>query len=71
MKLCYYPETDSLYVELAGGRSARTLEIADGVVVDLDTGGNLVGIDIDQATQRVELAEVEISGLATALVRQT
>ena len=39
MKLHYYPETDSLYVELKAGPGAETREVADGLNVDLDDGG--------------------------------
>ena len=43
MKVHYYPETDSLYIELKGTASARSYEVCDGLVVDLDNGGAAVG----------------------------
>ena len=49
MKLHYYPETDSLYVELKREPSVETREIADGLNVDLDSRGKVVGFDIDHA----------------------
>ena len=45
MKLQYYPETDSLYIELNPRPSSDSLEIVDGLVVDVDDAGNPVGID--------------------------
>ena len=36
MKLHYYPETDSLYIELQGRPGAETREIAPGLVADID-----------------------------------
>ena len=49
MKLHYYPETDSLYIELSSAPGAEIREIVDGLVVDLDADGN-VGFDIDNAS---------------------
>ncbi len=58
MKLHYYPETDSLYIELAAKASTDSREVADGVVVDLDAGGSVVGIDIDHASKKLDLETV-------------
>jgi uncharacterized protein YuzE len=51
VKLHYYPETDSLYIVLNSGSSADSREITDGLVIDFDAQGNIVGIDIDHASQ--------------------
>ena len=48
MKLNYHPETDSLYIDLSEKPSAESHEISEGVVLDYDANGNLVGIDIDK-----------------------
>jgi len=50
VKLHYYPETDSLYVDLNSRPSADSREIAEGLVIDFGTEGNIVGIDIDHAS---------------------
>ena len=47
LKLHYYPETDSLYIELKDGPGAETREIAEGLNVDLNARGEVVGLDID------------------------
>src|SRR5947209_5023444 len=47
MKLHYYPETDSLYIELKSAPGAETREISEGLVVDFDSNGDVVGLDID------------------------
>jgi uncharacterized protein YuzE len=49
MKLSYYPETDSLYIDLIGRTSAESRKVSEGVVLDYDRERNLVGIDIDNA----------------------
>ncbi len=63
MKLHYYPETDSLYVELKAGPGVETREVSTGINVDLDAGGNVVGLDIDRASARLDLATLETEAL--------
>ena len=63
MKLNYYPETDSLYIDLSKESSVETREISEGVQLDYDANGNLVGIDIDNASSKVQLKELILSEL--------
>lgn len=55
MTLHYYPETDSLYIELRNAPSSETREIADGVNADFDDSGTIVGLDIDAASKKLDL----------------
>jgi uncharacterized protein YuzE len=63
MKLAYYPETDSLHIDLSEKPSAKSREVSDGVVLDYDEAGDLVGIDIDNAGTKVALKELTLSKL--------
>ncbi len=63
MRLHYYPETDSLYIDLNGRPGADAREIADGLVLDFDAEGNVVGIDIDHASQKLDLKTLETVAL--------
>ena len=54
MKLNYYSDTDSLYIDLSEQPSVESREISEGIVLDYDAAGNLVGIDIDNASQRFD-----------------
>jgi uncharacterized protein YuzE len=63
MKLNYFPETDSLYIDLAEKPSAESREISEGVVLDYDSLVNLVGIDIDNASSKVDLRRLALSKL--------
>ncbi len=63
MKFAYYPETDSLYIEFSPNVSFRTEEISEGMVLDLDDEGNVVGLDIDNASKKVDLDDLSFSGL--------
>jgi len=63
MRFHYYPETDSLYIDLSEKTSADSREVAQGVVLDFDGEGHLVGIDIDRASQIVNLSRLEAEAL--------
>ena len=69
MKLHYYPETDSLYIDLNARPSVDSREVADGFVIDLDEDGNIVGIDIERASQKLDLKTIETEALPTGSVR--
>jgi uncharacterized protein YuzE len=63
MKVNYYPETDSLYIDLSEKTSVESKEISEGVVLDYDAEGKLVGIDIDNASKKVQLNELTLTRL--------
>ncbi|WAR46929.1 DUF2283 domain-containing protein [Methylomonas rapida] len=63
MKLSYDPETDSLYIHLSDKASVDSDEVADGVVLDFDENGHLVGIDVQHASQHADIQSLAISHL--------
>jgi uncharacterized protein YuzE len=65
MKLDYYPETDSLYIDFAERPSTESKEVSEGVVLDYDADGNLVGIDIDNASKKLELKTLVLNKMPT------
>ena len=67
MKLNYYPETDSLYIDLSEQSSAESREISEGIVLDYDADGRLVGIDIDNASNKVEMKKLILSRLPSEI----
>lgn len=56
MKFRYFPDTDSLYIDLAERPGADSREVTPGVVLDFDAAGALVGIDIDRASRHRDLS---------------
>jgi uncharacterized protein YuzE len=63
MKMKYYKDTDSLYIDLSEKASVESLEVTPGIVIDFDKDDNIVGIDIDHASQILNLSELEISNI--------
>ena len=66
MKLNYYKETDSLYIDLSHRTSVDSREVAPGVVLDFDEEGHLVGIDIDHASKILDLSKLEAESIPIA-----
>jgi uncharacterized protein YuzE len=69
MKLHYYAETDSLYIELREGTGVEVREIVDGLNADLDASGRVVGLDIDQASKKLDLSTLETFALPLKTVK--
>ena len=63
MKFNYHPESDSLYIDLSEQPSVDSREISKGVVLEYDARGKLVGIDIDNASLKVDLKRFVLSNL--------
>jgi uncharacterized protein YuzE len=61
MKLNYYPDTDSLYIDLSSKSSVESREVTPGIILDYDKDGNLVGIDIDNASKKLDLKDLTLN----------
>lgn len=70
MKLAYHAETDSLYIDLLEHPSAESREVSEGIVLDYDAAGQLVGIDIDNASRKVQLHRLILTGLDGEIERR-
>jgi uncharacterized protein YuzE len=67
MKLNYYPETDSLYIDLSSKPSKESVEISEGIVLDYDSDGHVAGIDIDNASHKIDLSEIILNKVPSQL----
>lgn len=67
MKLHFYPDTDSLYIDLSSKTSVTSEEVSEGVVLDYEKDGNLVGFDIDHASLKLDLNELVLSKLPVSM----
>jgi uncharacterized protein YuzE len=63
MKLSYYAETDSLYIELLPSSSTDVIVINDDVRIDVNEMGRAIGIDIDNANKYYDVMNLETSGI--------
>lgn len=58
MKIEYSKDIDALYIKLREANVADSKDIEEGVTVDLDDKGHIVGIEILDASEKLELSEL-------------
>jgi len=58
MRIEYDREVDALYVRLQEKYVDRTVEIEEGLNIDLDENGKLIGLEVLDATERYSLADI-------------
>ena len=58
-----------MYINLSSKNSVDSQEVSEGVVLDYDDEGNIVGIDIDNASRKLDLKEVNINRLPIHMQR--
>jgi len=66
MKIQYDPEVDALYIELRDVHADHNVDIEEGVSVDLDVDGHIVGLEILDASERLKesLLRLELGELS-------
>ena len=58
MKIEYSKEVDALYIRFRQAVIADCVDIEEGVTVDLDEQGHIVGIELLDASDRLSIAEL-------------
>lgn len=58
MKLRYFEDTDTLYIELRDAAVADTRDLDESTLIDVDDKGRLIAITIEHAKDRAELAHL-------------
>ena len=63
MKLSYFEETDTLYIELQGNAVAETRDLDENTLLDLDAVGNIVAITMEHVSTRTDIQNITLSGI--------
>ena len=58
MKIEYDKEVDALYIRIQEKYVARTQEVAEGVNLDFDADGRLIGLEVIDATKCYSLSDI-------------
>jgi uncharacterized protein YuzE len=58
MKIEYDNQVDAIYIRLQEKYVTRTIEIEDGLNIDLDENGKLIGLEVLDATERYALTDL-------------
>ncbi len=73
MKIEYSKGADAIYVYFTEASVTKSKEIEDGVVIDFDANGQLIGIEVLDVRQRFSLADivnVNIENLPIEAIKQ-
>jgi uncharacterized protein YuzE len=54
MKIRYFPDTDTLYIEFRSAGVAETRDLDEDTLLDLDAEGKICGITVEHANNRIE-----------------
>jgi uncharacterized protein YuzE len=60
MKVKYFSETDTAFIEFGNTAATETKAINDNIIIEMDKDGNLVGMTIEHAKKQADIAEFSI-----------
>lgn len=63
MKVKYFSDTDTAYIEFSNQEVAETKDINENILIDLDKNGQLVGMTIEHADTQANLSEISFQQL--------
>jgi uncharacterized protein YuzE len=55
MKIKYFQDTDTLYIEFRATEVAETKDLDENTLLDVDSDGNICGITIEHASTRADI----------------
>jgi len=64
MKVQYFEDTDTLYIEFQGAEISETRDLDENTLLDLDSDGNVCAITLEHASQRTDISHLQVEGIA-------
>ena len=64
MKMSYFDDTDTLYIELKNTDVADTKDLDENTILDLDSQGKIIGITVEHASTLTDVRSLKLSGIA-------
>ena len=64
MKVQYFEDTDTLYIEFQSQQIAQTRDLDENTLLDLDADGNVCAITFEHASQRADISQLQVEGIA-------
>lgn len=65
MRVKYFQETDTLYIEFRAGDVVETRDLDENTQLDLDRGGNICAITVEHARERADLTHFSFEQVGT------
>jgi uncharacterized protein YuzE len=64
MKVKYFQDTDTLYIEFRDNAIAESRELDENTILDVDVEGNVCGITFEHASERTDVERLSVEGMA-------
>jgi uncharacterized protein YuzE len=64
MKVKYFEDTDTLYIEFRASDIAESKDLDENTVLDVDAQGNVCAITFEHASQRTDIGHLTVEGIA-------
>ena len=64
MKMSYFNDTDTLYIEFTGSTIVETKDLDENTLLDVDQDGQIVAITLEHASKRTDVNKIDLSGIA-------
>ncbi len=64
MKVKYFKDTDTLYIEFCEGDVAESKELDENTILDVDARGNVCAITFEHASERTDVQRLTVEGIA-------
>jgi uncharacterized protein YuzE len=64
MKIKYFQDTDTLYIEFRSAVVAETKDLDENTLLDVDPDGNICGITIEHAHERADIPQFSFEQIA-------
>jgi len=64
MKVQYFEDTDTLYIEFRDREISETRDLDENTLLDLDSEGNVCAITFEHASQRTDINHLQVDGIA-------
>jgi len=65
MKVKYFDDTDTLYIEFKDSETAESKDLNENTVLDVDAEGNVCAMTFEHASQRTDVQHLVVEGIAT------
>ena len=64
MKMSYFQDTDTLYIEFKEADVVETKDLDENTLLDFDADGNIISITVEHASNRTDVHQLTVSGIA-------
>ncbi len=65
MKIKYYQETDTLYIEFRDAKIVETRDLDENTLLDVDSKGNICAITVEHASDRADIRHFSYEQMAS------